>query len=142
MIICAMTIRSKGLCLALPLGSEDSNWAGGTGSKEDSVAWVPIHGHVQPAQLMSSLEGSCDIWWWHRGPANTQSLRCSLLSSGLVLLFIPNNHSPGRSCNVHWQVKKPKLQGAQGHKGAEAGRTQISLTSGASALPIPLCQLR
>lgn len=37
-------------------------------------------------------------------------------------------------------MKKLRLQGAQGHKGAESGGTQVSLTSWASALPVPECQ--
>lgn len=111
----------------------------GTGIKEEGEGWVPIHS--RPAFPADEQFGG-KLWFSvasRRPSKHSESLRPLLLSD--IVLFISNNGPSGRTCNVPWQMKKLRLQGAQGHKGAEPSRTHVSLTSWASAPPAPECQL-
>lgn len=85
--------QERGSLSGPPVGSEGCNWAEVQAAKGRVKAGSPSMA-VQPSQLMSSFEESCDIPWWHWDPANT--LRAYRVCCSPLTLFYSQQLSCGQ----------------------------------------------
>lgn len=136
MSICAITTSTRGQGpLALPLGSEDSSSAEvqaatrikpGTPSTASSsppswrAVWkkaATFGGGIKAQQtLLRAYNVCCSLW------------DCFIYSQQLLC---------GQELWYPLEGEETEVTGCSRPRGAEAGRTQVSLTSQANALPIP-----